>query len=154
MDELSKTVIIDGYECLNPFNNIVACNIDYQGEDYQIKHKTDLYSSDIYKVFGKEQKHIGKLCYNPKSQILVLHKFIKDNHTMLVSQEFGINEKIFKKLRVCDMIVFHVDNVAYSIRVSKAVKKGNYKRFKDSYNCEDLQFFIPIEELKELKGAK
>ena len=38
----------------------------------------------------------------------------------------------------------------YYINVNKALKVGNYKNFKDSYNSE-LQFFIPTSELKKLE---
>lgn len=154
MDELSRTEIINGYEFFIPYNEIIARQIDYSGYDYSIKHKTECYCSEIYKIFGKEKKMIGKLCFNSDTNKLILHKFIKsDKHEMHKTSEFGINEKIFKNLRVCDMIVFHIDKVCYTITVSKALKVGNYKNFKGSYNSE-LQYFIPIEELKKLQERK
>ena len=157
MDELSKIEIINGYEFFVPYNEIIARQIDYTGLDYTLKHKTNCYCTEIYKLWAGEKKMIGKLIFNPDTNKLVLHKFIKsDKHEMRKTSEFGINEKIFKNLRVCDMIVFHVDKVCYTITVSKALKVGNYKNFKGSYNSE-LQYFIPIEDLKKLenmKGAK
>ena len=155
MDELSETIIINGYSFLNPYNNIIASKIDYDGNDYKIKHKTECYSTEIYKIMGAEKKMIGKLNYNPDTNKLVLHKFINmDKHLFKKTSEFGINEKIFKNLRVCDIICFHINNVCYTINVSKAVKVGNYKNFKNSYNSQDLQFFIPIEKLKEIKKER
>lgn len=55
MDELSKTEIINGYEFFVPYNEIIARQIDYECDDYKIRHKTDCYCSEIYKLFGKEK---------------------------------------------------------------------------------------------------
>ena len=154
MDELSRNVEIDGRIYFQPYNDIIGCQIDYTGLDYRLRHITDCYCTEIYKLWADEKKMIGKLVFNPDTNKLILHKFIKyDKHEMQKTSEFGINEKIFKNLRVCDLIVFHVDKVCYTITVSKALKVGNYKNFKGSYNNE-LQYFIPIEELKKLEEQK
>lgn len=153
MDELSKTEIINGYEFFVPYNEIIARQIDYSGYDYSIKHKTECYCSEIYKIFGKEKKMIGKLCYNPDTNKLVLHKFINiEKHIFNKTNQLGINEKIFKNLRVCDYIVFHINNVPHIITVSKALKSCEYRNFKDSWNSE-LQVFINISDLK-VKDSK
>ena len=154
MDELSKTEIINGYEFFVPYNEIIARQIDYECNDYKIKHKTDCYCSEIYKLFGKEKKMIGKLVFNPDNNKLVLHKFINlEKHEMRKTSEFGINERIFKNLRICDSIVFHLKNVCYTITVSKALKVGNYKNFKGSYNSE-LQFFVKIDDLTKYERGR
>ena len=151
--EYEQKEIINGYEFSIPYNEIIARQIDYCGLDYMLKHVTDCYCTDIYKI-GPDKKHIGKLIFNPDTKRLVLHKYINlEKHEMKTTQEFGINEKIFKNLRTCDLIVFHVNNVCYSITVAKAIKTGNYKYFKGSWNSE-LQAFIPISELKELKKER
>ena len=152
--EYEQTETINGYQFVIPYNEIIARQIDYDGMDYKLKHSTDCYCTEIFKIFGREKKNIGKLIFNPDTKRLVLHKFINlEKHEMKTTAEFGINEKIFKNLRACDLIAFHVNNVCYTITVAKAIKVGNYKYFKGSYNAE-LQAFIPIVELKELKGTK
>lgn len=155
MDELSRNVEIEGRIYFQPYNDIIGQQIDYMGLDYRLAHKTDCYCTEIYKLWANEKKMIGKLVFNHDTNKLILHKFIKtEKHEMHKTSEFGINEKIFKNLRVCDLIVFHIDKVCYTITVSKALKVGNYKNFKGSYNSEDLQFFINIEHLKKLEERK
>ena len=70
------------------------------------------------------------------------------------TQELGVNGAIFGKLRVGDYIYFKIGDRLYKIRVEKAIKTGNYKNFiVNGYNSE-LQFFIPIQELKEVETSK
>ena len=70
------------------------------------------------------------------------------------TNEVGVNGFIFAKLRVCDYLYFKIDNKTYKINVDKAMKVGNYKNFEcTAYNSE-LQFFIPIFELKEYENKK
>ena len=67
------------------------------------------------------------------------------------TQELGVNGVLFGKLRVGDYIYFKIGEKLYKIRVEKAIKTGNYKNFVyGGYNSE-LQFFIPIQELKEIE---
>lgn len=149
--EYFKNVEINGRTYCVPYNWQVAEMIKADYEGYKIRHKSSGCMSEIYKVTCKENKMIGKLIFNPDTKRLILHKFIKDDtHVMQTTQELGINADIFKNLRLCDKIVWHINNVVYVINVNKAVKVGNYKNFKDSYNSE-LQFFIPISELKKLE---
>ena len=70
------------------------------------------------------------------------------------TQELGVNGAIFGKLRVGDYIYFKIGDKLYKIRVEKSIKTGNYKNFiVNGYNSE-LQFFIPIQELKEVETSK
>lgn len=150
--EYFKDVEINGRTYCVPYNWQVAELIKADYEGYKIRHKSNGCASEIYKVscFG-DAKMIGKLVFNPDTKRLILHKFIKnETHVMQTTEELGINADVFKNLRLCDKIVWHIDKVAYVINVNKAVKVGNYKNFKESYNSE-LQFFIPVSELKKLE---
>lgn len=147
--EIVKEVNGHKYTFTITYNEIIARQIDYTGMDYCLTHKTNCYVSEIIKRVQNEEKNIGKLIFNDKTKLLSLHKFINsDSHKMQTTSEYGVNEKIFKNLRVCDKIIFHVGQEVYKISVAKALKVGNYKHFKNSYNSDDLQFFIPTSELK------
>ena len=149
--ERVKTVIKNGieYEFTQPYNDIVAEQMDGEKECYSIKHKTSCYKTDIIKVLAnKEEKNIGTMVYLPSKKMLVLHKFIKaTSHQMVTTNEYGVSNDIFAHLPVNSKIVFHVGNIAYTTTVTNMIKKGNYKNFKHSYNG-DLQIFINLSDLK------
>lgn len=136
-------------------NEILAREISGQYDDFKICHISDGYGTKFFKVFGAEKKQIGDLYYNPDNGKYTLWKFINPKtHIMNKTQELGVNGAIFGKLRVGDYIYFKIGDKLYKIRVEKAIKTGNYKNFVyGGYNSE-LQFFIPIQELKEIETSK
>ena len=136
-------------------NEILAREISGQYDGFKICHISDGYGTKFFKVFGAEKKQIGDLYYNPDNGKYTLWKFINPKtHIMNKTQELGVNGAIFSKLRVGDYIYFKIGDKLYKIRVEKAIKTGNYKNFVyGGYNSE-LQFFIPIQELKEVETSK
>lgn len=136
-------------------NEILAREISGQYDGFKICHISDGYGTKFFKVFGAEKKQIGDLYYNPDNGKYTLWKFINPKlHIMNKTQELGVNGAIFGKLRVGDYIYFKIGDKLYKIRVEKAIKTGNYKNFiVNGYNSE-LQFFIPIQELKEVETSK
>lgn len=127
--------------------------LDFDG--YKITAVTDCYSTEFYKVFGDEKKLIGKLIYNPYNSKFSLWKFVKNKkHIMLKTNEIGVNGVIFSKLRVGDYLYFKIDKKTYKIRVGKAIQVGNYKNFEGTAYNSELQFFIPMSELTELKSKR
>lgn len=152
MQEYFKNEIINGKEYVVPYNETISRLINKDYDDYKIRHITDCLCSEIYKVTNKDKKLIGKLCFNPDTKHLILHKFIKSNeHIMHTTLQLGINADIFKNLRVCDKIAWHFGNVTYTISVGKALKCGAYKNFKGSSDKAELQYFVNIEDLKKLE---
>jgi len=136
-------------------NELLAREISGEYEGFKICHISDGYSTKFFKVFNGEKKQIGTLYYNYDNGKFSLWKFINPKtHIMNKTQELGVNGAIFAKLRVGDYIYFKIGEKLYKIRVEKAIKTGNYKNFVyGGYNSE-LQFFIPIQELKEIETAK
>ena len=136
-------------------NELLAREISGEYDGFKICHVSDGYSTKFFKVFNGEKKQIGTLYYNYDSGKFSLWKFINPKtHIMNKTQELGVNGAIFAKLRVGDYIYFKIGEKLYKIRVEKAIKTGNYKNFVyGGYNSE-LQFFIPIQELKEIETAK
>lgn len=136
-------------------NEILAREISGEYDGFKICHESDGYGTKFYKVFGTEKKQIGTLYYNPDNGKYSLWKFINPKtHIMTKTNELGVNGVIFAKLRVGDYIYFKIGEKLYKIRVEKAIKTGNYKNFVyGGYNSE-LQFFIPLSELQEVKTTK
>ena len=136
-------------------NEVLARQISGEYDGFKICHVSDGYSTKFFKVFNGEKKQIGTLYYNYDNGKFSLWKFINPKtHIMNKTQELGVNGAIFAKLRVGDYIYFKIGEKLYKIRVEKAIKTGNYKNFVyGGYNSE-LQFFIPIQELKEIETAK
>lgn len=131
-----------------------VCKQQYNG--FKIEHETSCYQTNFYKVFGGERKHLGLLIYDADTGKFNLWKFIKTKkHTFINGQEYAVNRAILAKMRPDDYIYFKVDNkLLYKIRVEKALKVGNCKNFVyTGYNSE-LQLFIPIAELQEIKKEK
>ena len=59
-----------------------VCNQQFNG--YSIEYEISCYTTNFYKVFGNERKHIGLLKYNPDNDKFTLWKFIKtQKHTYL-----------------------------------------------------------------------
>lgn len=137
-------------------NEIFAREIrKLQFDGYKIIASTDCYSTEFFKAFGNEKKLIGKLIYDPYNSKFSLWKFLKSkNHIMLKTNEVGINGTIFSKLRVGDYLYFKIDKKIYKIRVGKAMQVGNYKNFESAAHNSELQFFIPMSELTELKSKR
>lgn len=133
-------------------NEVLAREISGEYDGYKICHISDGYGTKFFKVFAGEKKQIGALYYNPDDGKYSLWKFINPKtHIMNKTQELGVNGVLFGKLRVGDYIYFKIGEKLYKIRVEKAIKTGNYKNFVyGGYNSE-LQFFIPIQELKEIE---
>ena len=136
-------------------NELLAREISGEYESFKICHVSDGYGTKFFKVFNGEKKQIGALYYDPDNGKYSLWKFINPKtHIMNKTQELGVNGAIFCKLRVGDYIYFKIGDKLYKIRVEKAIKTGNYKNFVyGGYNSE-LQFFIPIQELKEIETSK
>ena len=136
-------------------NELLAREISGEYDGFKICHISDGYSTKFFKVFNGEKKQIGTLYYNYDNGKFSLWKFINPKlHIMNKTQELGVNGAIFGKLRVGDYIYFKIGDRLYKIRVEKAIKTGNYKNFVyGGYNSE-LQFFIPIQELKEVETSK
>lgn len=128
-----------------------VCKQEFNG--YKIKHETSCYTTNFYKVFGNERKHIGLLEYCQNNGKFYLWKFIKtQKHTYINGQEYAVNRSIIAKMRPDDYIYFIVDgSKTYKIRVEKALKVGNCKNFTYSGYNSELQLFIPISELTEVK---
>lgn len=130
-----------------------VCKQEFNG--FRIEHESSCYTTNFYKVFGGERKHLGLLQYNSNNGKFYLWKFIKtQKHTYINGQEYAVNRSIIAKMRPDDYIYFVVDGKnTYKIRVEKALKVGNCKNFAYSGYNSELQLFIPISELKEVKKA-
>ena len=155
---MEEIIIVNGreYSVYVTENEILAREISKQNyPGYEIKHATSGYLTKFYKVFGKEKKEIGQLLYDVDKHKYHLFKYLDPKiHVMQKTGEVGVNGALFAKLRVGDYIHFTIGRKKYVIRVEKAAKVGNYKNFSvTAYNSE-LQFFIPMSELKELEDKK
>ena len=152
--------VINGYEFEVTPNHLLAREIvKGKNEDYKLTYITECYKTTFYKEFTangvQEKKQIGVLYYNQTTNKFLLWKFINpEKHIFKKSYEVGVNAAIFRKLRVCDCLYFVIKKKKYYISVEKATKVGSYRNFGvTGYNSE-LQFFIPMSELKEVKKDK
>ena len=157
---MEETKIINGsvYTFEVPENLILAREIAAQElKGYKIGHETDGYRTYFYFVcnthFTKIKKCIGRLYYDNETSKFSLYKDVEPkNHIHNKSNCVGVNGVIFAKLRVGDYIYFNIGQKHYKIRVEKAIKTGHYYTNTDKDGLySELQFFIPIQELKEIE---
>lgn len=143
-------VNIDGYNFVIPPNYIAGKEIAGIYDGYKLQVEIDCYTTKIYRLeagFFKtpERKLIGTLIYNPETSQMTLYKFVEmDKHHFIKGDEFGICNDIIKHLRSSDKIFISNGKQNYYISVSKALKVGEYKHFKDA----ELQLFIKLDDFK------
>lgn len=136
---------------------------DYDG--YSLDWKVSGYNAEIIfrskSHFNKEQKHIGTLCFDPKTENITYYKvgFKESEHKFKKSNGLGLCWDILKHLTPVDWILIQEKTKEacikrYSMSVRKALTfatEENFNYFKDQ--GFEKQVFIP-EEAFEITERK